>query len=71
MIYVGGASSNASFNRLMAEGFDFIQLGRSLLADPALPKLALANSEFVSRCNHCNECVSTIESPQGIHCTQF
>jgi 2,4-dienoyl-CoA reductase-like NADH-dependent reductase (Old Yellow Enzyme family) len=71
MIYVGGASSNASFNRLMAEGFDFIQLGRSLLADPALAKLALANSAFVSRCNHCNECVSTIESPQGIHCTQF
>jgi hypothetical protein len=42
-----------------------------LLADPALAKLALANSAFVSRCNHCNECVSTIESPQGIHCTQF
>ena len=37
MIYVGGASTNASFERLMAEGFDFIQLGRTLLSDPFLP----------------------------------
>ncbi len=71
MIYVGGASTRASFDQLMAAGFDFIQLGRSLLSDPDLPNRAQAEKGFVSRCTHCNECVSTIESPQGIHCTQF
>ncbi|AMO69797.1 NADH:flavin oxidoreductase [Zhongshania aliphaticivorans] len=71
MIYVGGASSRASFDQLMAAGFDFIQLGRSLLSDPDLPNRAQADVNFVSRCTHCNECVATIESPEGIHCTQF
>lgn len=71
MIYVGGASSNASFAALMEQGFDFIQLGRTLLSDPDLPNRAQADANFISRCTHCNDCVSTIESPQGIHCTQF
>ncbi|POP54381.1 NADH:flavin oxidoreductase [Zhongshania marina] len=71
MIYVGGASSNASFATLMEQGFDFIQLGRTLLSDPDLPNRAQADANFISRCTHCNDCVSTIESPQGIHCTQF
>ncbi|CAA0120658.1 NADH:flavin oxidoreductase [Zhongshania aliphaticivorans] len=71
MIYVGGASSNASFTTLMEQGFDFIQLGRTLLSDPDLPLRAKMDTGFVSRCTHCNDCVSTIESPNGIHCTQF
>ena len=71
MIYVGGASSNASFAALMEQGFDFIQLGRTLLSDPDLPNRAQADANFISRCTHCNDCVSTIESPQGIHCTQY
>lgn len=71
MIYVGGASTNESFEQLMREGFDFIQLGRTLLSDPDLPKQAQANVNYQSRCLHCNECVATIEHPQGIHCTRF
>lgn len=71
MIYVGGASTNASFERLMAEGFDFIQLGRTLLSDPFLPKQAARTEHYESRCIHCNECVATIEHPKGIHCTRF
>jgi 2,4-dienoyl-CoA reductase-like NADH-dependent reductase (Old Yellow Enzyme family) len=71
MIYVGGASSNESFATLMEQGFDFIQLGRTLLSDPDLVNSAKLNTDFVSRCTHCNDCVSTIESPLGIHCTQF
>jgi len=71
MVYVGGASTNASFGQLMAEGFDFIQLGRSLLSDPDLPNKAAADAGYKSRCLHCNECVATIEHPAGIHCTRF
>lgn len=71
MIYVGGASTNDSFERLMKEGFDFIQLGRTLLSDPDLPNKAAQDVKYKSRCLHCNECVATIEHPNGIHCTRF
>lgn len=71
MIYIGGASSQESFNALLAEGFDFIQLGRSLLSDPDLPKHVQASSGYTNNCTHCNECIATIEHPEGIHCTQF
>lgn len=71
MIYVGGASTNNSFAHLMNEGFDFIQLGRSLLSDPDLPNQAAKQINYKSRCIHCNECVATIEHPNGIHCTRF
>lgn len=71
MIYIGGASTNESFNTLIKEGFDFIQLGRTLLSDPDLPKLAEAQADYKNNCLHCNECVATIEHPNGIHCTRF
>lgn len=71
VIYVGGASSNAAFASLMARGFDFIQLGRTLLSDPDLPLKAAQDAAYKSRCLHCNECVATIEHPAGIHCTRF
>lgn len=71
MIYVGGASTNESFETLMREGFDFIQLGRSLLSDPNLPLNAKQSLSYQSNCNHCNECVATIEHPNGIHCPRF
>ena len=71
VIYVGGASCNESFETVMREGFDFIQLGRSLLSDPDLPLQAQKQSDYKSRCVHCNECVATIEHPDGIHCTRF
>lgn len=71
VIYVGGASCNDSFETVMKEGFDFIQLGRSLLSDPDLPLQAQQQAGYKSRCLHCNECVATIEHPNGIHCTRF
>lgn len=71
MIYIGGASTNASFATLMQQGFDFIQLGRTLLSDPDLPRLAAQQRNYQSRCMHCNECVATIEHADGIHCTHF
>jgi 2,4-dienoyl-CoA reductase-like NADH-dependent reductase (Old Yellow Enzyme family) len=71
MIYIGGASTNESFEHLINQGFDFIQLGRTLLSDPNLPILAMSDPQYKSRCLHCNECVATIEHPNGIHCTRF
>ncbi len=71
LVYIGGATSCDNFADLMAAGFDYIQLGRSLLSDPELPNRSARDAGFRSRCLHCNECVGTIESPQGIYCTRF
>lgn len=71
MIYIGGASNAESFARALEAGFDFIQLGRTLLADPGLPEQLAADPTFKSRCTHCNACVGTIESDRGIHCPVF
>ncbi|MGB0920557.1 MAG: NADH:flavin oxidoreductase [Alphaproteobacteria bacterium] len=71
VIYVGGASNNDSFAQLMADGFDFIQLGRTLLSDPDLVNRAAADPDFRARCIHCNDCVGTIESAKGAHCPRF
>ncbi len=75
MIYIGGASTSESFDTLMNAGFDFVQLGRSLISDPAfinkLQQSVLADKTYSTRCLHCNECVATIEHPSGIHCTRF
>jgi 2,4-dienoyl-CoA reductase-like NADH-dependent reductase (Old Yellow Enzyme family) len=71
VVYVGGASCNESFEQLMAEDMDFIQLGRSLLSDADLPNKAQTEHRYQSRCLHCNECIATIEHIDGIHCTRF
>ncbi|MBQ0760107.1 MAG: NADH:flavin oxidoreductase [Zhongshania sp.] len=71
LVYIGGATSGENFTQILNTGFDFIQLGRTLLADPDLPQKLAFEPRFKSRCTHCNQCVGTIESPQGIHCPQF
>jgi 2,4-dienoyl-CoA reductase-like NADH-dependent reductase (Old Yellow Enzyme family) len=71
MIYVGGASTNASFATLMQHGFDFIQLGRSLLANPNLPQEAELEADYASRCTHCNMCIGTIGADNGIFCPLY
>lgn len=70
VVYVGGASTANSFATLMREGFDFVQLGRALLADPSLPRRAHEERDYASPCTHCNRCVATIEHPRGVHCTE-
>jgi len=71
VIYIGGASTNESFAKLMDDGFNLLQLGRGLLADSDLVNEAAKSETYKSRCVHCNECIATIEHPNGIHCTRF
>ncbi len=68
VVYVGGCASRAAAEALMREGFDFVQLGRTLLADPDFVKHAAGDPGYVNRCNHCNRCVGRIEHPEGIRC---
>lgn len=66
--YIGGASSNDNIRTLMAEGFDFIQLGRGLLYDPDFANRAKADINYRNGCTHCNQCATLIEREGGIYC---
>ena len=66
--YIGGACTGESLGTLMAEGFDFVQLGRALIFDPDLPRKVEADAGYVNGCNHCNECATLIEAEGGVQC---
>ncbi|GAB3103933.1 NADH:flavin oxidoreductase [Aestuariicella hydrocarbonica] len=75
LVYIGGCSTLESLEQVMRDGIDFVQLGRTLLADPNYPRnasAALANSQpYDSGCNHCNRCVALIDAPGGIYCPEL
>jgi 2,4-dienoyl-CoA reductase-like NADH-dependent reductase (Old Yellow Enzyme family) len=66
--YIGGVCTTESLRTLMAEGFDFVQLGRGLLYDPDMPKKAAADAGYVNGCTHCNRCATLIDTRDGIRC---
>lgn len=68
MVYIGGCTDIASIEKVMGEGFDFIQLGRPLIKDPAFVNHAMADRNYKNGCIHCNRCATLIEAPGGIYC---
>ncbi|MHC5348850.1 NADH:flavin oxidoreductase [Pseudomonas sp. A46] len=70
LVYLGGVATAESMGRAMAEGFDFIAMGRALLNDPnLLQRLAEQGPAWKSACTHCNQCVASMGLPGGIRCT--
>jgi len=69
LIYIGGATEPESMEKIMNMGFDFIQFGRPLLRDPAMPKhLIELGMKYSNGCDHCNRCAPLMNAPEGIHC---
>jgi 2,4-dienoyl-CoA reductase-like NADH-dependent reductase (Old Yellow Enzyme family) len=68
MVYIGGCTEVDSIERVMKEGFDFIQIGRPLINDPAFVNNVMANHDYRNGCIHCNRCAALIEAPGGIYC---
>jgi 2,4-dienoyl-CoA reductase-like NADH-dependent reductase (Old Yellow Enzyme family) len=68
MIYIGGCTDLDSLETVMEEGFDFVQLGRPLIKDPAFVNNAMQDRNYKNGCIHCNRCASLIEAPGGIYC---
>lgn len=67
LIYVGGCSSLASARKVMDEGFDFVQMGRALLADPAFVNhmreaAGRGDTDCDSGCEHTNYCIARMYS---------
>jgi 2,4-dienoyl-CoA reductase-like NADH-dependent reductase (Old Yellow Enzyme family) len=64
---LGGVDSVAAMDEAMAAGFEWVVMGRALLADPDfIPRLA-SGEAVVSRCTHCNECVAEMDR-DGLRC---
>ena len=69
LILLGGITDRATMDTAMAAGFDFVAMGRALLAEPDLINRIAADGaahSVKSVCDHCNKCMPTIYS--RTHC---
>ena len=66
LILLGGLNRLETVESALAEGFEFVALGRPLLREPGLIRRWQAGNEGEALCIHCNKCMPTIY--QGTHC---
>jgi 2,4-dienoyl-CoA reductase-like NADH-dependent reductase (Old Yellow Enzyme family) len=69
LILLGGITNRETMDLAMAEGFEFVAMGRALLAEPDLINRIKADGDahtVRSACTHCNKCMPTIYS--HTHC---
>lgn len=62
LILLGGITDKDAMDKAMAAGFDFVAMGRALLAEPDLINRIQADAAVRSMCDHCNKCMPTIYS---------
>lgn len=60
LILLGGINRLETVRRALAEGFEFVALGRALLREPDLVDRWQQGDERESLCVHCNKCMPTI-----------
>lgn len=63
LILLGGITNRETMDLAMAEGFQFVAMGRALLAEPDLVNRIAADGaahSVQSACTHCNKCMATI-----------
>jgi 2,4-dienoyl-CoA reductase-like NADH-dependent reductase (Old Yellow Enzyme family) len=66
LILLGGLNRLDTVENALAEGFEFVALGRALLREPGLIRRWQAGDESEALCIHCNKCIHKIY--QGTHC---
>lgn len=65
--YLGGVCSVDGMNKVMKEGFEFVQIGRATIKDPdAVRKMQSGEITGVD-CDHCNRCVAAMAAG-GVFC---
>lgn len=65
---LGGLRSAENVATAMADGFDFVVLGRPLLSQPDFVARMRADSGARSNCINCNRCVAEFSTPGGVRC---
>jgi 2,4-dienoyl-CoA reductase-like NADH-dependent reductase (Old Yellow Enzyme family) len=68
LVLLGGALSLDNLDTAMREGFEFVAMGRALIADPDLVRRMERGETTRSRCISCNKCVAEMDRPGGVRC---
>lgn len=58
LIMLGGINSKETMDRAMAEGFEFVAMGRALLREPDLINRMQSGETTQGICSHCNLCMA-------------
>jgi 2,4-dienoyl-CoA reductase-like NADH-dependent reductase (Old Yellow Enzyme family) len=66
LVLLGGINRRDTIEQAMADGFDFVAMGRALLREPGLVTALAKGERQESLCVHCNKCMASIYS--GTHC---
>lgn len=61
LMLLGGITKLETMERALAEGFDFLAMGRGLIRDPDLVRRMQAGELRASRCVPCNQCIIEME----------
>jgi 2,4-dienoyl-CoA reductase-like NADH-dependent reductase (Old Yellow Enzyme family) len=69
LMYLGGVNSVETMRQAMADGFDFVVMGRALLREPDLVNRLQDGTATHGICIHCNRCMPTIYS--GTRCPEW
>ena len=62
LVYVGGVISRKGAEKVLEDGFQFVQMGRALLNDPAFVNKMREDEECRSGCDHVNYCIARMYS---------
>lgn len=68
LIYVGGLVSRQKIDEVLELGFEFVQMGRAVLHDPAFVN-KMKNGELKCNCKHSNYCIGRMYTVEmACHC---
>lgn len=65
--YIGGVCSLDDMDRVMKEGFEFVQIGRATIREPDMIRKMQSGEITRVDCDHCNRCVAAMAA-QGVRC---
>ncbi len=68
LAYLGGVQSLAGAQRALADGFEFLALGRALIHDPQFINKLRDGQVAESGCTACNQCIVQMYTPGGTAC---
>ena len=67
LMLLGGVTRLDTMERALAEGFEFVALGRALIREPVLVRRMPAGETTASRCIPCNQCIVEMDR-DGTRC---
>jgi 2,4-dienoyl-CoA reductase-like NADH-dependent reductase (Old Yellow Enzyme family) len=66
LIYVGGLTSGEGIEKVLDHGFEFVQIARALIHDPAFISKLESGEITASGCRHTNYCIARMYSEKMV-----